>query len=81
MKMKLIEAIKNKKLNDWFYYFKNGHEKSIFDESDIIIQTRLYDYKLKYLTDKQIQKIIRLRIESMYEKKYPNAKKYSFNNF
>lgn len=76
----LLHAIKNNRLKDWFYYFKNGHKFLLSEEVDIICNTRADD-KYKWMNDDQIQKLIRVRVKEMYKKKYPNAKRWSLDCF
>jgi len=76
----LLVAIKNRRLKEWFYYFKNGHEFLLNEEVDIICNTR-YEEKYKWMNDGQIQKLIRVRVKEMYKKKFPNAKRWSLACF
>ena len=76
----LLAAVKNRRLKEWFYYFKNGHEFLLKEEVDIICNTR-DEPKFKHLNEREIQTLIQLRISYMYEKKYPNAKRWSLACF
>ena len=62
----------------WFYEWKNGHSFLLKEEVDIICETR-EDRKFKNLNDYEIQELIKIRVNCMYEKKYPNAKKWGLN--
>jgi hypothetical protein len=59
----------------WFYEWKNGHPFLLKEEVDIICETR-EDRRFKNLNDYKIQELIKIRVNYMYEKKYPNAKKW-----
>lgn len=76
----VITAIKNKKFKEWFYKFKTGHPFLLKEEVDIICNTR-DDQKYMWMNDEQIQKIVRVKVEAMYKKKYPDAKQWSLSNF
>ncbi len=76
----ILTAIKNKQLKEWFYFFQNGHKFLLKEEADIICETR-FDDKYKWMSDSQIQELIKLRIKAMYKKKYPNAKRWALKNF
>ena len=76
----VLAAFKNGRLKEWFYYFKNGHIFLLNEEVDIITETR-FDDKYKWMNDIQIQKLVQLRVNSMYKKKYPNAKRWSLAHF
>jgi len=78
LQKKLLSAIKNRQLKEWFYYFKNGHQFLLNEEVDIICKTRAKE-KYKWLNDAQIKKLISLRIKEMYKNKYPNAKRWSLS--
>lgn len=64
------------KFNKWIYEFWNGHPFLLSEEVDIIISTRS-DKNYKWMTDTQIQWLIRKRVKEMYKLKFPNAKKFS----
>lgn len=76
----LLTAIKNRRLKEWFYYLKNGHPFLLKEEADIICETR-FDDDYKHLNDIQIQMLIQLKIQMMYDEKYPDAKRWSLSNF
>jgi hypothetical protein len=77
----VLSAFKNGRLKEWFYYFQNGHPFLLAEEVDIIIDTRLNDKTSMWMNDTQIQKLVQLRTNSMYKKKYPNAKRWSLTHF
>jgi hypothetical protein len=79
-KIKLIPALKNKKLKEWFYLFKHGHTFLLNEEVNIICNTRK-NKMYKRLSEYNIQKLIKLQIKQMYKEKFPNTKKWSLNNF
>ena len=79
-KIKLFKAIKNKKIKEWFYFLKHGHEFLLTEEVDIIWETRSSN-QYKHLSEYMIQKLIKIRIRTMYKEKYPNAKSWSISNF
>lgn len=60
----------------WFYEFKHGHPFLLNEEVDIICETRA-DEKYKWMNDRQIQKLVKIRIEEMYRKKFPHAVRWS----
>lgn len=64
------------KFKKLFYEFKNGHPLLLAEEADIICKTRS---EFKELSDYQIQLMSKIRINSMYREKYPNAKNWSLN--
>lgn len=72
---KLINSIKSKGLKNWFYEFKHGHPFLLSEEVDIICETRS-DEKFKWMSDNQIQELVRIRVKSMYKKKFPNTKQW-----
>ncbi len=74
----LLFAIKTKRLKEWFYYFKHGHEFLLDEEVDIICNTRAEE-KYKWMNDRQIQELVRLRVKAMYKKKFPTAKRWSLS--
>ena len=76
--MKRIKLFKV--IQEWFYFFKHGHEFLLKEEVDIICEVRLNKY-YKSLSDNMIQKLIKVRIKRMYQEKYPNAKPWSLSNF
>ena len=63
------------RLRDWFYQFKHGHPFLLDEEVEIIINTR-DDKKYTWMNDREIQKLIQIRIEQMYKARFPNAKKW-----
>ena len=67
------------RFKEWFYFFKNGHEILLKEESDIICETR-FNERYKWLSDAEIQKLIKLKVRNMYKAKFPNAKRWSLNN-
>jgi hypothetical protein len=62
-----------KSFKQWFYEFKHGHPFLLSKEVDIICQTRS-DEEYLWMTDLQIQRLIKNRITIMYKNKFPNAK-------
>ena len=78
--MKVFKAYKDKKLQEWFYYFKNGHEQLFKEEADIICEFRLDPFYIS-VREHLIRKLIETHINLMYRKKFPSAKRWSFSNF
>jgi hypothetical protein len=76
----LFVAVKNGQFKDWLYEFKHGHPFLVSEEADIICDTR-FDETYKWMNDTQIQKLVKLRVKAMYEKKFPNAKRWSLPIF
>jgi P2-related tail formation protein len=68
------------KFKEWFYEWKHGHPFLLNEEVEIICRTR-EEPKFKHLNDREIQTLIAIRISNMYEKKYPNAKRWSLAHF
>lgn len=62
----------------WFYEWKNGHPFLVDEEVNIICENR-FDEKYKWMDDRQIQDLIKIKVKQMYRKKYPNAKRWSLN--
>lgn len=77
----LLYAVKNGQLKRWFYEFKHGHPFLLSEETDIIVETRLNDRACKWMDDNEIQELVKLRVKAMYEKKFPNAKRWSLPIF
>lgn len=77
----LLCAVKNGQLKRWFYEFKHGHPFLLSEETDIIVETRLNDRARKWMDDNEIQELVKLRVKAMYEKKFPNAKRWSLPIF
>lgn len=61
----------------WFYEFKHGHPFLLDEEATIIVSTRLSDKSSLWMNDRQIQELVDFRIQAMYKKKFPNAKRWS----
>lgn len=61
----IIEAIKEK-LYEWYH----GHPRLYEEEADIICKLR-FDPTLKHLNDREIQALIKIHIQDMYEEKFP----------
>jgi hypothetical protein len=76
----LFKAIKNGTVDSWYYEFKNGHPFLLFEETDIILETR-EDDKYRWMNDHDIKEIIKLKVKSMYNRKFPNAKRWSLPIF
>ena len=76
----LLTAVKNGSFKDWFYEFWNGHPFLLSEEADIICETRLSE-KYKWMNDDQIQELVKIKVKSMYKKKFPNAKRWSLPIF
>lgn len=76
----MLSAFKNGRLKEWLYYLKNGHPFLLNDEVDIIYNSR-FDNNYKWMTDIQIQKLVKIRVKEMYKNKYPDAKRWSLSNF
>lgn len=76
----LLVAIKKGQFKEWFYIFTHGHPFLLSEEVDIICETR-FDENYKWMNDNQIQKLSKIRIEAMYKKRYPNAKRWSLSIF
>lgn len=68
--MKRIERIKK-----WLYEFRHGHPFLLEEEVEIICKTRA-EQKYKHFNDRQIQKLIQIRIDEMY-KTYKEQQKCS----
>ena len=66
------------KIQKWFYEFNHGHPFLLKEEADIICETR-FEEEYKWMNDTQIQKLVKLRVEAMYKKKFPNAKRWSLS--
>lgn len=58
-------AVKN-----WLYEFWHGHPFLLEEETEIIVQTRLYDMQYQWMNDIQIQDLIKIRVKEMYKKKF-----------
>lgn len=74
----ILESIKNGQFKDWFYEFKHGHPFLLEEEVDIICETR-DDARDKYIwmDDTQIKKLVKIRVDKMYKKRFPNAKRWT----
>ena len=68
------------KLKKWFYEWVNGHTLDLNEEVDIICNIRENKF-YKHLSEQQIQSLVSHKIKKMYSKKYPNKKRFSFDNF
>ncbi len=66
------------KLKSWLYQFRYGHPFLLDEEVNIICETR-FDEKYKWMNDRQIQELVKIRVKAMYKNKFPNAKPFSFN--
>lgn len=60
-----------KNIENWLYEFWHGHPFLLNEEVDIILKQRA-DERYKWMTEKQIQNLIKFRIKEMYKKKYQN---------
>lgn len=76
----LLLAFKNKRVKEWFYEFQHGHPFLVNEEADIICKTR-FDNKYQWMSDSQIQNLVKIRVQAMYENKFPNAKRWSLPIF
>lgn len=76
----LLAAVKNGRVKEWFYEWKNGHPFLLNEEVEIICRTR-EEPAFKHLNEREIQTLIEIRISDMYEEKYPNAKRWSLAHF
>ena len=76
-----LYAVKSGQLKRWVYEFSNGHPFLLSEEVVIIRKTRLDDKWCRWMGDLEIQELIKTRIRAMYEKKFPNAKRWSFPIF
>jgi len=74
--MKLKTSNMKEKLKDWFYEFRHGHPFLLKEEADIICETR-FDEQFMHFNDSEIQWLVRLRIENMYERRFPEAKPWT----
>lgn len=63
------------KIKTWFYNLHHGHPFILEEEVNIICETR-NDEKYKWMSDIQIQRLIKVRIKYFYKKKYPNSKQW-----
>ena len=77
----LLAAFKNGQLKRWFYEFYHGHPLLLKEEADIIVETRLNDSASKWMNDTQIQELVKIRVKAMYNKKYPDAKRWTLPIF
>lgn len=78
---RMVNKIDDMQLKRWFYEFKHGHPFLLSEETDIIVETRLNDRACKWMDDNEIQELVKLRVKAMYEKKFPNAKRWSLPVF
>lgn len=76
----LLNAIKNKKVKEWFYEFAHGHPFLVNEEADIICETRFND-KYKWMNDTEVQELVRIKVKAMYKVKFPKAKRWSLPIF
>ena len=75
-----LYALKTGELKTWFYKFRTGHIFLLHEEADIIVETRLNDKVSKWMNESQIQNLVKLRVEAMYKRKFPDAKKWTLPN-
>ena len=75
-----LYAVKTGEIKTWFYKFRNGHPFLLKEETDIIVNTRLNDKVSKRMNDSQIQKLIKIKVEAMYKRKFPEAEKWTLPN-
>ena len=69
------------KLANRLYEFSHGHPFLLEEEVEIIVHTRLHDVANRWMTDRQIQKLVKVRVEEMYCKKFPDARPWSLRKF
>ena len=62
------------KFKKWFYEFIHGHPFLLSEEVEIICETRA-NPKFKWMSERQIRKLIDLRIKDMYKARFPNIYK------
>jgi hypothetical protein len=72
-----MKHFKKGKLKDWIYQFIHGHPFLLNEEVDIICKTRL-DKKYSWMSDQQIQGLVKTKVKLMYKNKFPNAKRWKF---
>ena len=63
-----------------FYEFKHGHPFLLEEEVEIILDTRLGDTSNRWMNDRQVQKLVKVRVEAMYKRKFPDARRWSLKN-
>lgn len=68
------------KISHRFYEFRHGHPLLLEEEVKIIIDTRFGDVANQWMHDRQIQKLVKIRIEAMYKGKFPDARRWSLKN-
>ena len=62
------------------YEFKHGHPFLLEEEVEIIVDTRLGDTSNRLMNDRQVQKLVKVRVEEMYKRKFPDARRWSLKN-
>ena len=62
------------------YEFKHGHPFLLEEEVEIILDTRLGDTSNRWMNDRQVQKLVNVRVEEMYKRKFPDARRWSLKN-
>ena len=82
----LLCAVKNGQLKRWFYEFQHGHPFLLYEEADILVETRLNYMASQWMNDEKIKELvikelIKRRVKAMYKKKFPNAKRWSLPIF
>jgi hypothetical protein len=65
------------KLANRLYEFRHGHPFLLEEEVEIIVHARLHDVANRWMTDRQIQKLVKVRVKEMYRKKFPDARPWS----
>lgn len=73
----LLQAIKRKEFKNWLYEFQHGHVFLLHKEADIIVETRL-NAIFNWMNDTQIKKLVKSRIEKMYQQQFPFAESWSW---
>jgi hypothetical protein len=63
------------------YEFRHGHPHLLDEEVEIIVYTRLHDTRNRWMNDRQIQKLVKKRVEAMYREKFPDARPWSLRKF
>ena len=72
----MLERLANR-----LYEFRHGHPHLLEEEVEIIVHTRLHDVANRWMTDRQIQKLVKVRVKEMYRKKFPDARPWSLRKF
>lgn len=58
-----------KKIKTWLYEFWYGHPRLLSEEVKIICNTRAEE-TYKWMSDRQMKKLIKIRIREMYKKNF-----------